>query len=267
MAVKPPQQKAVAVINRFIKDDLVLIWLTIFIAWVIVFCAAFTGQEHLLHHDQMIEHNHQPLVLKLVIFLLAWQVMTAAMMLPSTLPMLKLFVDSSREQPRKNLALLAFLGAYATIWTGFGLIFFVGDMAIHSLVHHWHWLHERPWLIFGSTLILAGGFQFSFLKKKYLKICRHPLGFVTDRYQRGIKAAWNLGLQHGLSCVACCWALMLLMFAIGVGHIISMIVLTVLMTLERTWKQGRSLAKIIGFVLLIWGSLALINPTLLPALN
>jgi len=82
--------------------------------------------------------------------------MTTAMMLPSTLPLVRLFVRASREQPQPRLVLLTFLGAYIAVWTGFAIVAFVGDMALHWLVYHWFWLHRHPWIIAGSTLPVIG---------------------------------------------------------------------------------------------------------------
>lgn len=246
------------------SKDLALLWGTVLFAWLLIILAAATGQEHWLHHDALIEHNPLPLLLKLLLFLAAWQVMIAAMMLPSTLPMVRLFVRVSSQQAQPRLALLTFLGAYGVVWTGFALIAFVGDIGLHQLVHRWQWLDRRPWIIPGLTLLLAGGFQFSGLKEQCLKACRHPLSFLTHHYQRGLKAAWNLGTRHGLYCLGCCWALMLVMFAVGVGHFTWMIILTGVMTLERTWKGGRELVPIVGIAFLVWGLLVLLNPSWLP---
>jgi predicted metal-binding membrane protein len=253
-------------LSHVFNNDVAILWGVILLAWVLTVLAAATGQEHLLHHNALIKHNPLPFPLKLLLFLAAWQVMTTAMMLPSTLPLVRLFVRASREQPQPRLVLLTFLGAYIAVWTGFAIVAFVGDMALHWLVHHWFWLHQHPWIIAGSTLLLAGGFQFSGLKEQCLKACRHPLSFLTHHYQRGLQAAWNLGTRHGLYCLGCCWALMLVMFAVGVGHFTWMVVLTGVMTLERTWKRGRELVPVIGVAFLLWGVLVLLHPNWLPDL-
>ena len=257
---------AFVVFNNALNNDLAIVWGIVLVAWMLTILAAATGQEHWLHQDALIEHNSLSLLLKLLLFLSAWQVMTAAMMLPSTLPMVRLFAKVSREQAHPWLVLLTVLGAYAAVWTGFALIAFVGDIGLHQLVHHWPWLHHRPWIIAGLTLLLAGGFQFSSLKEQCLNACRHPLSFLTHHYQRGLPAAWNLGIRHGLYCLGCCWALMLVMFAVGTGHFTWMILLTVVMTLERTWKQGRELVPFVGVAFVVWGVLVLLNPSWLPNL-
>lgn len=239
------EQSFTAKFRQFVNNDLTILWAIVFIAWILTILAAATGQEHWLHQSALIKLNSIPFLLKLLLFLGAWQVMTAAMMLPSSLPMVRLFVKVSSQQTRPQLALLAFFGAYAAVWTGFAIIALLFDIGLHRLVQHWQWLHHQPWMIAGSTLILAGGFQFSSLKEQCLNSCRHPLSFLTHHYQRGLKAAWNLGIRHGLYCLGCCWALMLVMLAVGVGHFTWMIVLTVVMTLERTWNMDGKLCQLL----------------------
>ncbi len=45
-------------------------------------------------------------------------------------------------------------------------------------------------------------------------------------YERGPRAALRLGARHGLFCVGCCWALMLVMFAVGVANLVAVALLT-----------------------------------------
>jgi predicted metal-binding membrane protein len=59
---------------------------------------------------------------------------------------------------------------------------------------------------------------------------------------------------------------MLVMFAVGVGHFSWMIVLTVVMTLERTWNRGRDIVPVVGVAFLVWGVLVLLHPSWLPDL-
>ena len=61
------------------------------------------------------------------LFLIAWQTMIVAMMLPSSLPLVRLFNVASAGAPARGRALLAFLSGYALIWTAFGAAAFAGD--------------------------------------------------------------------------------------------------------------------------------------------
>ena len=73
-----------------------------------------------LHHDALIE-GKLPYALALVLFLVAWQAMIAAMMVPSSLPLVRLFAAAAAGQPRPRAAMAAFLGGYALVWTAFGV--------------------------------------------------------------------------------------------------------------------------------------------------
>ena len=59
--------------------------------------------------------------------------------------------------------------------------------------------------------------------------------------------------------VGCCWALMLLMFAVGVGNIAWMLVLGAVMAVEKNMPWGRRLSAPVGAALLAWGGLILLN--------
>src|SRR5262249_27217787 len=107
--------------------------------------------------------------------------------------------------------------------------------------------------ISGAVLLAAAGlYQFSSLKYACLDKCRSPLSFLTSRWQGGNKSVQSLriGIEHGLFCVGCCWSLMLLMFVVGTGSLIWMLLLGVVMALEKNMPWGRRLSAPLGAVLL-----------------
>jgi predicted metal-binding membrane protein len=233
-------------------------------AWILAVIAQSSGEARLLHHDALIEGD-LAFGIALVLFLLAWQVMIAAMMLPSSLPLIRLFGRAAGAQERPRAAMAAFLGGYALIWTMFGWAAFVGDAVLHNLVDHTPWLAAHPWLIAGGVLVGAGTFQFTALKNRCLQRCRNPRAFILARYDRGPHSAFRLGRDHGLFCLGCCWALMLVMFAAGVANLWWMAALTGLMVLEKTAPSGGRSVPASGLVLLGWGALVLLQPPWLPA--
>jgi predicted metal-binding membrane protein len=241
-----------------------LVWSVVASAWSLALLAAVRGYDHLLRHDAVVGGDGFPGLVALLLFLAAWQVMTGAMMLPSSLPMAGLFVRASRGQARPRLAVMAFLAAYFAVWTGFALVALLSDAGLHRLVGRWRWLDERPRLIAGSVLVLAGAFQFSPLKERCFDACRSPVGFLWHHYRQGLRPAWDLGLRHGLFCLGCCWALMLTMFAVGVGSLTWMAGLTGVMLIEKTTPWGRRLVPLVGAALLVWGALVLWQPGWLP---
>ena len=103
------------------------------LAWALAVAAEISGHGAALHHDALIE-GKLPYALALALFLVAWQAMIAAMMLPSSLPLVRLFAAASADQPRPRAAMAAFLGGYTLIWTAFGWLAFVGDTMVHATV-------------------------------------------------------------------------------------------------------------------------------------
>src|SRR5207244_12075083 len=116
------------------------------------------------------------------------------------------------------------------------------------------------WGIGVATLALAGGFQFSPLKERCLKQCRSPFSFFVRYYYKGVGGAWRLGLHHGVFCLGSCWALMLVMFGLGVGSLVSMALLSGAIVVEKTFPGGQRLRPVIGIVLLGLSALWLAHP-------
>lgn len=241
-------------------------WLLVAAAWATALAASASGWNSLVNHHELLEHPRLPWVLTLLMFLLAWQLMTAAMMLPSSIPLLRFFRQANHANRGGRGATVMFLAGYAVVWTAFAAAAFTGDTIIHRLVEEWGWLSQHTWLIAGSTLVIAGGFQFTPLKERCLAQCRSPFSFFVRHYRSGVRGAWNLGVSHGKFCLGCCWALMLLMFGLGVGHLAWMAGLAGIMLLERTALRGLKVVPAVGVLFLIWGVLILWHPAWLPGI-
>jgi predicted metal-binding membrane protein len=234
-------------------------------AWVLAIIAQVTGKGILLDHGILIQgrppfFRPPPLWMALLLFCLAWQVMVIAMMLPSALPMLRLFRAASASAPRSGAALAAFIAGYLSLWGGFGAVALLQDVGIHRLVDRTPWLAAHPWLILGAALALAGGFQFSSLKERCLSVCRHPAAYLLRHYRRGVPGGFRLGWGHGIFCLGCCWALMLLMFAEGVANLTWMAALTTVMVYEKAGRRGDRVAPLVGFALLGLAAIVLAHP-------
>jgi predicted metal-binding membrane protein len=222
-------------------------------AWAVAVAAEATGIAGSLHHDSLLEGG-PGLGPALLLFLVSWQVMVAAMMLPSSLPLVRMYALASARAPGRGRTMAAFLGAYALVWSLFGLIAFGGDAALHAAVAASPWLLAHDWAIAPSVLLLAGAFQFTSLKDACLRACRHPASFMQRHYRRGAGGGFMLGARHGLFCVGCCWALMLVMFAAGAVSLIWMAAMTALMVHEKTRPSGAQTVPLTGVVLLAAGS-------------
>jgi predicted metal-binding membrane protein len=227
-------------------------------AWLTILAAAATGTAAVLHHHALIEGG-PPLPIAIPLFMAGWLVMVVAMMLPASLPTIRMVGSAVATLPRPHQATLAFLGAFGFGWMAFGLLAFLGDMVLHHVVDTTPWLAARPWLIEAGVLALAGGYQFAPLKRRSLAACRHPAapatspGFLAD-------GAARAGLRHGLECLGASWALMLLMFAEGFGNVWWMAALTGVMVYETTGRHGERVSVAVGIILLLAALTVLSTP-------
>jgi predicted metal-binding membrane protein len=201
-----------------------------------------------------------------VVFLVAWQVMVAAMMLPSSLPMIRLFSQAASRQEQPGRVLLAFLGGYGVMWAAVGAAAFAADVAVHRAGDALPSVAGHPWIVPAAALVLAGAFQFTGLKDKCLDQCRHPGPFLMRHYRRGVRGGFDLGRRHGLFCIGCCWALMALMLAVGLASLVWMGVLGAAMYYERVGRHGRALTPVLGVALIAWGIVVAAHPAWLPGI-
>jgi len=232
------------------------------LAWAILWLWGQSPYERFLDHGQLADIEigfGGEAALFAVAFVAGWTVMTFAMMLPTSLPLLQMFrrMTSTRANAGQLMALV--VAGYLLAWGAFGVAAHLGDWMLHQLVvENVGWLDRQAWVIGVGTLALAGVYQFTPLKYMCLEKCRSPLSFITENWRGGGEriAALRLGLRHGVFCVGCCWSLMLLMFALGVGNLGWMLALGAVMAVEKNMPWGRKLSAPLG-VGLIAGAVAL----------
>jgi len=183
---------------------------------------------------------------------LAWVLMIAAMMLPTTYPLLALFrrIAAGRADARVLVALVV-VGFFVP-WLGFGLAAHLVDALVVSAATRLPAVAAYGWAFGAAVLAGAGAFQWSALKYRCLEECHSPFSFISARWHgRSPRSeAWRLGFDHGLFCVGCCWALMLVMFVVGTASIAWMLALAAAMAAEKNLPWGRRLRAPIGAVLL-----------------
>jgi predicted metal-binding membrane protein len=218
------------------------------LGWLVLLVFAATGNGAVVRHDRLLQGG-PPLWLATIWFVAGWQVMLAAMMVPTGVRAF-VRVDFGRAWAR-------FAAAYFAVWTAFGLAIFFSDAAIHVTVNNWPWLADHPWLIAGTILVVAGTYQLSDLKAQALEACRREEHFPNcDGLDTG-------GVRYGLDCVRASGGLMLLAFALGSGSLLTMGGITVLMVWEVT-PWGSSVVKPVGYALIALGVFVLAGPIDLP---
>jgi predicted metal-binding membrane protein len=257
-------QLALSPLPRPGRPDLMLIWGSVIGAWLMTLALVATGGDYLVGHDGVLGDRPFGWGATLLLFVASWQLMTAAMMLPSSMPMMAMYLRVARNHANPRLLFGVFMLGYFVVWTGFAAAALGMDAGVHWLDGRVPAVTENPSFLAGAILILAGTFQFSSLKEHCLDTCRDPLAFFLKGYAPGAGAAWNLGLRHGLFCLGCCWALMLTMFAIGMGSMVWMTALAGVMVIEKSAGYGKRLAHPIGIALVAWGVLVILDPGWIP---
>jgi predicted metal-binding membrane protein len=105
----------------------------------------------------------------------------------------------------------------------------------------------------GALMLLAALYQLTPLKRACLAACRSPLDFLMRLWRPGLSGALRLGLVHGLYCLGCCWALMLLLFVGGVMNIAWVAALALIVFAEKVAPPRWRLDRVLALLLLAGG--------------
>jgi len=225
----------------------------VLLAWFALWLWGNSAYGHgLLHGSRHLGTGSQNAVLFAVIFVISWTLMTVAMMLPTSVPLIVLFHRMVRDRKSAAWLVIVLLCGYVGTWTLCGVLLQLVNWTLRAGFARVSWLAAAPWIGGAVILTVAGLYQFSSLKYACLDKCRSPLSFITSRWQGGNESAQALriGLEHGLFCVGCCWSLMALMFLVGTGNLIWMLLLGAVMALEKNLPWGRRLSAPLGWLLL-----------------
>jgi predicted metal-binding membrane protein len=186
-----------------------------------------------------------------------WAVMMVGMMLPSAAPTLLLYAALARKSDSSGsvaLRVYAFAAGYLAIWTLFSLLatalqrVLVAALVLSPMME----VQNRAWA--GGLLVLAGIYQFTAAKRACLTACRSPVEFITRHWKPGRSGAFRMGLEHGLYCLGCCWALMLLLFVGGVMNLWVIAAITLFVLLEKIAPLGAQAGRLSGALLLLLGA-------------
>ncbi|MEM7211094.1 MAG: DUF2182 domain-containing protein [Pseudomonadota bacterium] len=185
-----------------------------------------------------------------------WLLMSVAMMLPTAIPTIDLYVRLSRRmEVGRGARILLFTLGYILAWSAFGVIAAAAQIGLGNLP-----VETLPPLIGGGAiLILAGTYQLSALKQKCLDLCRNPLLFFMSRWTETIPGTLALGIRHGIICIGCCWALMLLMFIGGTMNLLWMALLGLAMLAEKIVPGAARFGRHAGGLMIVSGSATVIS--------
>ncbi len=184
-----------------------------------------------------------------VAFLGLWIVMMVAMMLPSLVPMLRHYrhaVDRTGEARLGRLTALVGAG-YFFIWAVLGLAAFPLGVALAAIEMQQPALSRAVPIAAGVVVVIAGAFQLTAWKARYLACCRESPGRGRT-LPADAGTAWRHGLRLGVFCSQCCGNLMMILLALGIMDLRAMAVVTAAITVERLAPAGERVARATGAV-------------------
>lgn len=182
-----------------------------------------------------------------------WVTMTVAMMLPSEAPAALLVA-----RLRRGLPTLLFLAGYLAVWTAYGLAAYALFRSVTSFDTGWLAWNEAGPYVAGGTVVAAGVYELTQLKRLFLRRCRSP---HTDG------PALRSGLANGLHCVGSSGGLMAVLFAVGVMSVFWMIIVAGVIFAEKVLPQGLRLTRAVAIALLALGIWVALSPSTVPGLT
>jgi len=183
-----------------------------------------------------------------------WSVMMAGMMLPSAAPMINAYAATVRSDRAQLVGSTPFFVAgYLVAWSGFAAIATAAQWKLHdaALVDAMGASTSRS--LGGILLIGSGVYQFTKVKEVCVSKCRAPLGFLLTSWRSGRGGAALMGVHHGTLCIGCCWALMTLLFVLGVMNLWWIAVVAAVALLEKLVPSDLIFTRLLGALLLAWG--------------
>ena len=185
----------------------------------------------------------------LLLTFLMWSVMMAGMMLPSVLPTVLLYARLVRINRVAGLALPSawtFTAGYLALWSAFAVI----ATFVQALLEASGFLSPtlslaNGWLA-GVLFLSAGIYQWLPMKSACVDRCRFPLQTFLSQWRPGVRGAFLMGADHGVFCLGCCWALMLLMFAGGAMNLLWIALIASLILVEKLFANGKLIGRVTG---------------------
>jgi predicted metal-binding membrane protein len=184
-----------------------------------------------------------------------WSVMMVGMMGPTAAPVLFLFAGTRSGNAERGVSPGAiFFGlGYIAVWVGFSVFAALAQWGLHEAAQLSPMMAASSSRLAGASLIGAGLFQLTPLKRACLSHCQSPLGFLMSHWREGSSGAFQMGLHHGIYCFGCCWAVMLLLFVVGVMNLAWVAAIAAFILLEKIGPSGALVSRIGGALMIAIG--------------
>ena len=192
-----------------------------------------------------------------------WAVMMTAMMLPSAAPFLLLYGAAARRRAagrRATYEIYALAAGYVAMWSLFSVAAAAAQRLLSTLLILSPMMSVTSPILGAAVLLVAGVYQMTPLKRACLRQCQSPMSFLMHHWRPGALGAFRMGIDHGVYCLGCCWALMVLLFVGGVMNLAVIAALTVFVGFEKLGPFGAHTARASGVLLIGAGVWMLLAP-------
>jgi predicted metal-binding membrane protein len=201
--------------------------------------------------------------LGLLAFIPVWTLMMAAMMLPSVAPVAVMY--ERMVTTNRIVRMLVFALGYLVVWAVAGVPAFAIASYLSSLAMD-HPTTAR--LTAAGIFLILGLYQISPLKDRCLRHCRSPFSLLLHYASfRGPLRDLRVSLHHGLYCLGCCWALMLVLVVAGIMNLLVMVVLAAVILIEKYWSRGELFSRVVAGAAFVLAVAAVWLPQLSPGLS
>jgi predicted metal-binding membrane protein len=192
----------------------------------------------------------------LLLTFVMWAVMMVGMMAVPALPVLLLFAGVHAQRVDRGVvpAVPSFGLGYLIAWLGFCACATAAQWALHEGALLSPTMATSSTSVAGVILITAGAYQLTPLKTGCLSRCQSPLGFLMSNWRDGPSGAFLMGFRHGIFCLGCCWALMAVLFVVGVMNLAWVGVLTLFILAEKIGPTGARVSRAGGAILIALGA-------------
>lgn len=197
-------------------------------------------------------------------YLVGWVAMMAAMMFPAIAPVVRLY---ARAAARGTVAPVpVFVAGYLLVWSAIGAPAYLLWRALDEPLAMGQASAGR---FAGAVLVIAAVYQITPLKQTCLRHCRSPMSVFTHAAGDPARpvVALRIGALHGAYCLGCCWALMVILVAMGTMNLAWMAVLTAVIFIEKVAPRGDAFAAIVAVVAAGIGLWLLVDPSTISTLT
>jgi len=225
----------------------------VYISWLAAGMAAMPpGMPDMPDMPDMVSSAFAPWDLKHFLFIFAmWAVMMVGMMIPSAAPMILIYLRVGRQSEaagRPFAPAVWFTLGYLLVWTSFALTATGIQYGLERIALLTPMMAGTSRVFGGVVLIAVGVFQWTPIKEACLSQCRAPLSFVQRHggFKASASGSLRLGVMHGGFCVGCCWAIMALLFVVGVMNLLWIAAIMIFVLFEKVLPSGQLLARAAG---------------------